>query len=76
MHFSKIVEILGCLFEGKGILGRRWRCRQPHQIILAEMADTHIVEVPGDEEHQHKLSCALTTITAIQNHPLMDLICY
>ncbi|TYH67953.1 hypothetical protein ES332_D06G225500v1 [Gossypium tomentosum] len=31
---------------------------------------------PGDEVHQHKLSCALTTITAIQNHPLMDLMCY
>ncbi|KAB2033143.1 hypothetical protein ES319_D05G427700v1 [Gossypium barbadense] len=40
---------------------------------MAEMANTHIVEIPVDEEHQHKLSSALTTITAIQNHPLMEI---
>ncbi|KAK8496560.1 hypothetical protein V6N12_058119 [Hibiscus sabdariffa] len=40
---------------------------------MAEMADTHIVEIPVDDEHQQKLSCALSTITAIQNHPLMEI---
>ncbi|KAK8579028.1 hypothetical protein V6N13_142263 [Hibiscus sabdariffa] len=39
------------------------------------MADTHIVEIPVDEEHHRKLSSALATITAsaIQNHPLMEI---
>ncbi|GMI63858.1 hypothetical protein like AT5G56120 [Hibiscus trionum] len=37
---------------------------------MAEMADTHIVEIPVDEE---KLSSALATITAIQKHPLMEI---
>ncbi|KAE8713730.1 PA200 protein [Hibiscus syriacus] len=40
---------------------------------MAEMADTHIVEIPVDEERQQKLSCALATISAIQNHPLMEI---
>ncbi|XVF76948.1 hypothetical protein PTKIN_Ptkin14bG0001100 [Pterospermum kingtungense] len=40
---------------------------------MAEMKDAHIVEIPVDEEHQQKLSCSFNTITAIQNHPLMEI---
>lgn len=41
---------------------------------MAESKDCHvIVEIPVDEEHQLKLSSAITTITAIQNHPLMEI---
>ncbi|KAK3200090.1 hypothetical protein Dsin_023505 [Dipteronia sinensis] len=40
---------------------------------MAEMKDTHIVEIPVDEEHQQKLLCCLNTITAIQHHPLMEI---
>ncbi|KAK8691112.1 hypothetical protein V6N13_074631 [Hibiscus sabdariffa] len=36
-------------------------------------AQSHIVEIPVDGEHQQKLSYALATITAIQNHPLMEI---
>ncbi|KAK4850031.1 hypothetical protein QYF36_003223 [Acer negundo] len=40
---------------------------------MAEMKDTHIVEIPVDEEHQQKVLCCLNTITAIQHHPLMEI---
>ncbi|KAL3333711.1 hypothetical protein AABB24_033664 [Solanum stoloniferum] len=41
---------------------------------MEESKDCHvIVEIPVDEEHQQKLSSAITTITAIQNHPLMEI---
>ncbi|GAV74774.1 hypothetical protein CFOL_v3_18254 [Cephalotus follicularis] len=40
---------------------------------MAEMKDAHIVEIPVDEEHQQKLLCAMNTISAIQNHPLMEI---
>nr|TKR90071.1 uncharacterized protein D5086_0000237190 [Populus alba] len=40
---------------------------------MAEMKDSHIVEIPVDEEHQQKLICAMNTITAIQNHPLAEI---
>ncbi|CAN4103863.1 unnamed protein product [Withania somnifera] len=41
---------------------------------MAESKDCHvIVQIPVDEEHQQKLSSAITTITAIQNHPLMEI---
>ncbi|KAJ4847573.1 hypothetical protein Tsubulata_046680 [Turnera subulata] len=40
---------------------------------MAELKDAHIVEIPVDEEHQHKLVSAITTITAIQNHPLAEI---
>ncbi|XVF70975.1 hypothetical protein PTKIN_Ptkin11bG0205300 [Pterospermum kingtungense] len=41
---------------------------------MAEIKDTHTVEIPVDEKHQqNKLLCALTTVTAIQNHPLMEI---
>ncbi|KAL4278648.1 hypothetical protein GQ457_03G022520 [Hibiscus cannabinus] len=38
-------------------------------------AQSHIVEIPVDGEHEQKLSYALATITitAIQNHPLMEI---
>ncbi|XVF03543.1 hypothetical protein REPUB_Repub05bG0003000 [Reevesia pubescens] len=40
---------------------------------MAEMKHAHIVEIPVDEEHQQKLSYAFNTVTAIQNHPLMEI---
>ncbi|KAF3622395.1 putative proteasome activator subunit 4-like isoform X1 [Capsicum annuum] len=41
---------------------------------MAESKDCHvIVEIPVDEEHRQKFSSAITTITAIQNHPLMEI---
>ncbi|KAL8033292.1 hypothetical protein ABFX02_13G151300 [Erythranthe guttata] len=40
---------------------------------MAEMKDAHIVEIPVDEEHHQKLSSALQTISAIQNHPLAEI---
>ncbi|XP_008344734.3 uncharacterized protein LOC126615702 [Malus sylvestris] len=40
---------------------------------MAEMKDAHIVEIPVDEEHQQKLSSAMTIISAIQHHPLMEI---
>ncbi|KAJ9187122.1 hypothetical protein P3X46_002616 [Hevea brasiliensis] len=40
---------------------------------MAVMKDAHIVEIPVDEEHQHKLLCAMNTVTAIQNHPLTEI---
>lgn len=41
---------------------------------MAESKDCHvIVEIPVDEEHQQKLSSAITAITAIQNHPLTEI---
>ncbi|KAL8148787.1 uncharacterized protein LOC141708470 [Apium graveolens] len=33
----------------------------------------HIVEIPVDPEHQQKMVSAMTTITAMQNHPLMEI---
>ncbi|KAK1399164.1 RNA polymerase II elongation factor ELL3 [Heracleum sosnowskyi] len=33
----------------------------------------HVVEIPVDEEHQQKLVSAMTTISAMQNHPLMEI---
>ncbi|TQE04579.1 hypothetical protein C1H46_009772 [Malus baccata] len=39
---------------------------------MAEMKDAHIVEMV-DEEHQQKLSYAMTIISAIQHHPLMEI---
>ncbi|KAL1820869.1 hypothetical protein ACET3Z_015738 [Daucus carota] len=33
----------------------------------------HIVEIPVDEEHQQKILSAMATISAIQNHPLMEI---
>ncbi|XP_074372823.1 uncharacterized protein LOC141713353 [Apium graveolens] len=33
----------------------------------------HVVEIPVDEEHRHKILSAMTTISAIQNHPLMEI---
>lgn len=33
----------------------------------------HIVEIPVDEEHQQKILSAMTKISAIQNHPLMEI---
>ncbi|KAM0995710.1 hypothetical protein ACFX2I_005757 [Malus domestica] len=40
---------------------------------MAGMKDAHIVEIPVDEEHQQKLSSALTIISANQHHPLMEI---
>ncbi|KAL6513979.1 hypothetical protein OROHE_019435 [Orobanche hederae] len=44
---------------------------------MAETRDTHIVEIPVDEEHKQKLitySSAKTTVSsAIQNHPLAEI---
>ncbi|XP_048323570.1 uncharacterized protein LOC107417076 [Ziziphus jujuba] len=41
---------------------------------MAEMKDTHIVEIPVDAEHQQKMQCAMDSIsTAIQHHPLMEI---
>ncbi|CAK7323881.1 unnamed protein product [Dovyalis caffra] len=40
---------------------------------MAEMKDSHIVEIPVDEEHQQKLVCAVNIITAIQHHPLAEI---
>lgn len=43
---------------------------------MAEMKDTHIVEIAVDEEHQQKALCCMNTIstmTAIQHHPLMEI---
>ncbi|KAL5548832.1 hypothetical protein UlMin_004063 [Ulmus minor] len=42
---------------------------------MAERKDTHIVEIPVDEEHQKKLLCVNTidTISAIQHHPLTEI---
>ncbi|KAJ7963488.1 RNA polymerase II elongation factor ELL3 isoform 1 [Quillaja saponaria] len=41
---------------------------------MAEMKDAHIVEIPIDEEHQHKLLYAMSTISeAIQDHPLTEI---
>ncbi|CAB4312251.1 unnamed protein product [Prunus armeniaca] len=40
---------------------------------MAEMKDSHVVEIPVDEEHQQKLSSAMTIISAIQHHPLMEI---
>ncbi|XP_021826806.1 uncharacterized protein LOC110767541 [Prunus avium] len=40
---------------------------------MAEMKDAHVVEIPVDEEHQQKLSSAMTIISAIQHHPLMEI---
>ncbi|KAI8553079.1 hypothetical protein RHMOL_Rhmol06G0317300 [Rhododendron molle] len=37
---------------------------------MAESKDTHIVEIPVDEEHQQKQQI---TISAMQNHPLMEI---
>ncbi|GKV36471.1 hypothetical protein SLEP1_g44599 [Rubroshorea leprosula] len=34
---------------------------------MADMKDAHVVEIPVDEEHKQKLSCA------IQHHPLMEI---
>ena len=33
----------------------------------------HVVEIPVDEEHQQKLSSAMTIISAIQHHPLTEI---
>ncbi|KAK9268586.1 hypothetical protein L1049_000340 [Liquidambar formosana] len=40
---------------------------------MAESKDTHIVEIPVDEEHQQKLNAAMNTFSAIQHHPLMEI---
>ncbi|XP_043722020.1 uncharacterized protein LOC122669337 [Telopea speciosissima] len=40
---------------------------------MAEYKETHIVEIPVDEEHQQKLQSAMATIPAIQQHPLMEI---
>ncbi|KAB1215008.1 hypothetical protein CJ030_MR4G005259 [Morella rubra] len=41
---------------------------------MAEIKDAHIVEIEVDEEHQHKLLTAMSTISAaIQQHPLMEI---
>ncbi|CAK9148918.1 unnamed protein product [Ilex paraguariensis] len=40
---------------------------------MAELKEAHIVEIPVDEEHQQKLISAMTTISAIQHHPLMEI---
>lgn len=41
---------------------------------MAELKDAHIVEIPVDDEQQHKLLSAMNTISAaIQHHPLMEI---
>ncbi|KAF5727875.1 hypothetical protein HS088_TW21G00014 [Tripterygium wilfordii] len=41
---------------------------------MADMKDSHVVEIPVDEEHQQKkLVCVMDTISAIQHHPLMEI---
>ena len=42
---------------------------------MAEVKDCHqhVVEIPVDEEHQQKLSSAMTIISAIQHHPLTEI---
>ncbi|KAG8385950.1 hypothetical protein BUALT_Bualt03G0098500 [Buddleja alternifolia] len=40
---------------------------------MAETKDSHIVEIAVDEEHQQKIMSAMTTISAIQHHPLAEI---
>lgn len=42
---------------------------------MTETKNAHhvVIEIPVDEEHQQKLISAMTTISAIQNHPLMEI---
>ncbi|XP_010252943.1 PREDICTED: uncharacterized protein LOC104594367 [Nelumbo nucifera] len=40
---------------------------------MAESKDTHVIEIPVDEEHQQKSLSAITTISAMQHHPLMEI---
>ncbi|XP_043699224.1 uncharacterized protein LOC122650004 [Telopea speciosissima] len=40
---------------------------------MAESKESHVVEIPVDEEHQQKLLSAMATVSAIQHHPLMEI---
>ncbi|KAJ4982263.1 hypothetical protein NE237_033100 [Protea cynaroides] len=40
---------------------------------MAEFKEAHVVEIPVDEEHQQKLLSSMETISAIQQHPLMEI---
>ncbi|XP_042482313.1 uncharacterized protein LOC122062738 [Macadamia integrifolia] len=40
---------------------------------MAESKEAHVVEIPVDEEHQQKLLSAMATVSAIQQHPLMEI---
>ncbi|KAF8409812.1 hypothetical protein HHK36_005891 [Tetracentron sinense] len=40
---------------------------------MEESKNAHIVEIPVDEEHQQKLFSAMNTLSAIQQHPLMEI---
>ncbi|KAL8462062.1 hypothetical protein ACS0TY_032416 [Phlomoides rotata] len=37
------------------------------------MGETHIVEIPVDEEHQQKLKSAITMVSAMESHPLAEI---
>ncbi|KAL2245166.1 UNVERIFIED_CONTAM: hypothetical protein Sindi_2784800 [Sesamum indicum] len=40
---------------------------------MAETKDTHVVEIPVDEEHQQKQISAVNTVAALQHHPLAEI---
>ncbi|KAG9148818.1 hypothetical protein Leryth_024718 [Lithospermum erythrorhizon] len=41
---------------------------------MAEMKDAHVVvEIAVDAEHQQKIMSAMNTISAMQEHPLMEI---
>ncbi|KAM7251804.1 hypothetical protein ACFE04_023687 [Oxalis oulophora] len=40
---------------------------------MAQIKDTHIVEIPVDTEHNQKHLSTMDTFTAIQHHPLMEI---